>query len=84
MDKAVYKQLPKATQLPALVLIRDFNHVGTMTLCKQFRIFLDCIGDNFLMQMLKRPNKGNILRDLCAQTGKNKWQMWSQIVAWEH
>lgn len=84
VDKAIYKQPPKATQFLALVRIRDFNCVSTMALCKQSRIFLACICDNFLMQMLDRQNKGNTLCDLCAQTGKNKRQMWPQIGSSDH
>lgn len=80
MGNTVYNQPPRATQFLALVLIRDFNYVGAMALCKQSKIFLACFGDNFLMQMLDRQNKGNTLRDLCAQTVKNKRQMWPQIV----
>lgn len=34
VDRAVYKLLPKATQLRALVFTGDFNHMGTMALCK--------------------------------------------------
>lgn len=64
-------------------ITRIVPHYSHMALCKQSRIFLDRMGDNFLMQILERTNKGNILCDLCTQTWKKKWQMWSQIVAWE-
>lgn len=66
VDKAVYKYLPRATQPPASVLNRGFNHVSSTALSKQSRIFLECVGDTFSMQMPERPNKGNTLRDLCA------------------
>ena len=65
----LYEQLAEAARSPALVLVGDFNFPD---ICweynraqkKQSRRFLECVEDNFLMQLVREPTRGAALLDL--------------------
>jgi len=64
-----YKRLAEVSQLLALVLMEDFN---LPDICwkyntaerKQSRRFLECVEDNFLMQLISEPTRGHASLDL--------------------
>nr|XP_048691935.1 uncharacterized protein LOC125630279 [Caretta caretta] len=69
MDEAFFRQLMEVTRLQALVLMGDFNHPdicweSNTAVHRQSRKFLESVGDNFLVQMLKEPIRGRALLDL--------------------
>ncbi|GAB0179991.1 hypothetical protein GRJ2_000464400 [Grus japonensis] len=59
-DEALYRQIGAASRSQALVLMGDFNHPD---ICwrdnaaerKQSRKFLECVDDNFLLQVIEEP-----------------------------
>ncbi|GAB0205636.1 hypothetical protein GRJ2_003029200 [Grus japonensis] len=61
-DEALYRQIGAASQSQALVLMGDFNHPD---ICwrdnaaehKQSRKFLECVNDNFLLQVIEEPTR---------------------------
>ncbi|PKU32130.1 dtw domain-containing protein 2 [Limosa lapponica baueri] len=66
-DAALYKQIGAASRSHTLVLMGDFNHPD---ICwkdntaghKKSRKFLECVNDNFLLQMIEEPmRKGTVL-----------------------
>ena len=62
-DELFYKQLAEAVQLPALVLMGDFNFPNicwkyNLAQKKQSRRFLEYMEDNFLMQLVRVPMRG--------------------------
>jgi len=69
VDEIFYKRLAKASQSLALVLVRDFN---LPDICwkyntaerNQSRRFLECVEDNFLMQLVSEPTRGGDSLDL--------------------
>jgi len=53
----------------ALVLVRDFNHPDICwkdhtVSCKRSRRLVESIDDNFLVQVVDRPTRGEVLLDL--------------------
>ena len=68
-DKAFCEQLAEVAQLPALILIGDFNFSD---ICwkyntaqrKQSKSFLVCVEDGFLTQLVREPTRGCALLDL--------------------
>ncbi|GAB0185700.1 hypothetical protein GRJ2_001035300 [Grus japonensis] len=68
-DEALYRQVGAASHSQALVLIGDFKHPNT---CwrgntaghKQSRRFLECIDDNFLLQVIEEPMRRGAMLDL--------------------
>ncbi|GAB0182655.1 hypothetical protein GRJ2_000730800 [Grus japonensis] len=68
-DEALYRQIGAASHSQALVLMGDFNHPG---ICwrdntarhKQSRRFLECIDENFLLQMTEEPRRRGAMLDL--------------------
>ncbi|GAB0208710.1 hypothetical protein GRJ2_003336700 [Grus japonensis] len=68
-DEALYRQIGAASHSQALVLMGDFNHPD---ICwrdntagqKQSRRFLECIDDNFLLQVIEEPMRRGALLDL--------------------
>ncbi|GAB0188484.1 hypothetical protein GRJ2_001313700 [Grus japonensis] len=68
-DKALYRQIGAASRSQALVLMGDFNHSN---ICwrdntarhKQSRRFLECIDDNFLLQVIEKPTRRGVMLDL--------------------
>ncbi|PKU46217.1 hypothetical protein llap_3441 [Limosa lapponica baueri] len=68
-DEVFYKQLAEVSQSPALVLVGDFN---LLDICwkyntaesRQARRFLECMEDNFLMQLVSEPTRGGSSLDL--------------------
>ncbi|TRZ07523.1 hypothetical protein HGM15179_019577, partial [Zosterops borbonicus] len=69
VDEALYRQIGAASHLQALVLMEDFNHLDVcwrenMAGHKQFRKFLKCVDDNFLLQVIKEPTRRSAVLDL--------------------
>ncbi|GAB0207575.1 mitochondrial enolase superfamily member 1 [Grus japonensis] len=68
-DEALYRQIGAASCSQALVLMGDFNHPD---ICwrdntaerKQSRKFLECVDDNFLLQMIEEPTRRGAMLDL--------------------
>ncbi|GAB0186934.1 hypothetical protein GRJ2_001158700 [Grus japonensis] len=68
-DEALYRQVGAASCSQALVLIGDFNYPN---ICwrdntvghKQSRRFLECIDDNFLLQVTEEPTRRGATLDL--------------------
>ncbi|GAB0178597.1 hypothetical protein GRJ2_000325000 [Grus japonensis] len=68
-DEALYRQIGAASRSQALVLMGDFNHPDicwrdNTAECKQSRKFLECINDNFLLQVIEEPTRGGAMLDL--------------------
>ncbi|TRZ18140.1 hypothetical protein HGM15179_008959 [Zosterops borbonicus] len=69
MDNLSYKQLENVSRSPVLVLADDFN---LSDICwelntaekRQSRTFLECMDDNFLLQMMSEPARGGTMLDL--------------------
>ncbi|PKU34212.1 dtw domain-containing protein 2 [Limosa lapponica baueri] len=68
-DEALYRQIGPASHSQALVLMGDFNHPD---ICwknnteghKQPRRFLECVDDNFLLQVIEEPMRRGATLDL--------------------
>ena len=68
VDEAVYRQIGAASRSQALVLMGDFNHPN---ICwrhnaaehKQSRKFLECVDDNFLLQVTEEPMRRGAMLD---------------------
>ncbi|GAB0205316.1 mitochondrial enolase superfamily member 1 [Grus japonensis] len=68
-DEALYRQIGAASRSHALVLMGDFNHPD---ICwrdnaaehKQSRKFLECVDDNFLLQVIEEPTRRGAMLDL--------------------
>ncbi|GAB0199646.1 hypothetical protein GRJ2_002430000 [Grus japonensis] len=68
-DEALYRQIGAASRSQALVLMGDFNHPD---ICwrdnaaerKQSRKFLECVDDNFLLQVTEEPTRRGAVLDL--------------------
>lgn len=77
VDEAFFRQSEKASQLQALVLVRDFNHPS---ICwkdntagqEQSRRLLERTEDYFLMRVISEPTRENALLDLLLT---NNWLM---------
>ena len=73
--QALYRQIGAASRSQALVLMGDFNHPG---ICwrdntarhNQPRRFLECIDDNFLLQVTEQPTRRGALLDLILTNNK--------------
>ena len=68
-DEVFYEQLAEAARSPALVLMGGFNFPDicweyNLAQKKQSRRFLECMEDNFLMQMIREPTRGAAPLDL--------------------
>ncbi|GAB0180450.1 hypothetical protein GRJ2_000510300 [Grus japonensis] len=73
-DDALYRQIGAASCSQALVLMGDFNHPDICSRDntaghKQSRRFLECIDDNFLLQVIEEPMRRGAMLDL-ALTNK--------------
>ncbi|XP_009959602.1 PREDICTED: TBC1 domain family member 4-like [Leptosomus discolor] len=69
MDEVFLLQLQEASHSQALFLLGDFNHPdiywkSSTASCRQSRRLLECIGDNFLSQVMDSPTRGDAIRDL--------------------
>jgi len=69
VDKCLYRQLGAASCSQALVLMWTFNHPNicwwdSTTGHKKSRRFLECVDDNFLLQMLEEPMRRGAMLDL--------------------
>ncbi|GAB0203333.1 hypothetical protein GRJ2_002798900 [Grus japonensis] len=68
-EEALYRQIGAASHSQALVLMGDFNHSD---ICwrdntaghKQSRRFLECVDDNFLLQVIEEPTRRGAMLDL--------------------
>ncbi|KAK4817029.1 hypothetical protein QYF61_026035 [Mycteria americana] len=68
-DEALYRHIGAASRSEALVLMGDFNHPG---ICwrdntaghNQFGRFLECVDDNFLLQVTEEPTRRDAMLDL--------------------
>ncbi|GAB0175856.1 hypothetical protein GRJ2_000050800 [Grus japonensis] len=68
-DEAPYRQIGAASRSQALVFMGDFNHPD---ICwrdnaaerKQSRKFLECVDENFLLQVIKEPTRRGAMLDL--------------------
>ncbi|GAB0195117.1 mitochondrial enolase superfamily member 1 [Grus japonensis] len=68
-DEAFYRQIGAASRSQALVLMGDFSHPD---ICwrdnaaerKQSRRFLECVDDNFLLQVTEEPMRRGAMLDL--------------------
>ncbi|GAB0204972.1 hypothetical protein GRJ2_002962800 [Grus japonensis] len=69
-DETLYRQIGAASRSQALVLMGDFNH--SEIICwrsnraghKQSRKFLECVDDNFLLQVTEEPTRRGAMLDL--------------------
>ncbi|GAB0186348.1 mitochondrial enolase superfamily member 1 [Grus japonensis] len=68
-DETLYRQIGTASRSQALVLMGDFSHPD---ICwrdnaaerKQSRKFLECVHDNFLLQVIEEPTRRGAMLDL--------------------
>jgi len=68
VDERLYKQLGEVSRSLPLVLVGDFNFPD---ICwnyntadrEQSRRFLECVGDNFLTQLVREPMRGSNILD---------------------
>ncbi|GAB0208302.1 hypothetical protein GRJ2_003295900 [Grus japonensis] len=75
VDEALYRQTGAASRSQALVLMGDFNHPdicwrGNTAGHKQSRKFLECIDDNFLLQVTEEPMRRGAMLDLVLTNKK--------------
>ncbi|PKU28257.1 dtw domain-containing protein 2 [Limosa lapponica baueri] len=69
VDETLYRQIGAASHSQTLVLMGDFNHPD---ICwrdntaghKKSRKFLECIDDNFLLQVMEEPTRKGAMLDL--------------------
>ena len=85
-DEVFYEQLAEAVQSPALVLMGYFNFPDicweyNIAQKKQSRRFLEYMGDNFLMQLVREPMRGAAPLDLLF-TEKVWWELWRSGLSW--
>ena len=69
IDKAYYKKLEVASRSWTLVLMGDFNHpdicwISNSARHVQSKQFLQCVEDNFLMQVVEELTRWGVLLDL--------------------
>jgi len=69
VDEALYKQIEAASCSQALVLMGDFRHhhvcwKDNTAGRKQSRRFLDCVVDNFLLQVIEESTRRGAMMDL--------------------
>ncbi|PKU34849.1 mitochondrial fission process protein 1 [Limosa lapponica baueri] len=69
IDEVFLLQLQEALHSQALVLLGHFNHPdicwkSSTVSCRQSRRFLECIGDNFLSQVIDSLTRGDAILDL--------------------
>ena len=62
VDKTLYKQLVEVSRSLPLVLVQDFNFPDICWIYntadrEQSRRFLECVGDNFLTQLVREPTR---------------------------
>ncbi|GAB0204290.1 hypothetical protein GRJ2_002894600 [Grus japonensis] len=68
-DETIYRQIGAASHSQALALMGDFNHLDicwrdNAAECKQSRKFLECVDDNFLLQVIEEPTRRGAMLDL--------------------
>ena len=69
VDKTLYRQLGEVSRSLPLVLMGDFNFPDICWIYntadrEQSQRFLECVGDNFLTQLVKEPTRGSKILDL--------------------
>jgi len=68
-DEVLYRQIGEASRSKALVLMGEFNHPD---ICwrdntaghRQARRFLECVADNFLLQVIEKPMRTGAMLEL--------------------
>lgn len=79
-DEAVYKQLAEVMQSLSLVPVGDFNLPDLCCKCstaqKNSRRCLDCVEDNFLAQLVRKPASESAPLDLLFTNTEDSWEMW--------
>ncbi|KAF1441782.1 hypothetical protein FQV07_0011647, partial [Pygoscelis papua] len=65
-DEALYRQIGAASHSQALVLMGDFNHPDTCWRDNTagHKWFLECVNDNFLLQVVEEPTRRGAVLDL--------------------
>ncbi|GAB0202744.1 hypothetical protein GRJ2_002740000 [Grus japonensis] len=68
-DEALCRQIGAASCSQALVLMGDFNHPDicwrdNAAECKEPKKFLECVDDNFLLQVIEEPTRRGAMLDL--------------------
>lgn len=86
VDKALLLQPQEVSRLQALVLMEDFNHPDicwqdNMVSCKRSRRLLESINDNFLVQVLDRPEVKHCW-NCCSPTWRRFLKILRMEVAW--
>lgn len=67
VDETLYKQIGAVSHSQNMVLIGDFNHpdicwMDNTAVHQKSKSFLECVGDNFLLQVVQEPTrKGGML-----------------------
>ena len=69
MNKTLYRQLGEVSRSLPLVLVGDFNFPD---ICRNYNTadreqsqrFLECVGDNFVTQLVKEATRGSKILDL--------------------
>ena len=67
VNEAFYKQLEVASRSQVLVLMGDFScpHICWIrNIARHVQVFLQCVEDNILMQVVEEPTRGRVLLDL--------------------
>ena len=69
VDKTLYRQLGEVSRSLPLVLVGDFNFPDICGIYntadrEQSQRFLECVGDDFLTQLVKEPTRGSKILDL--------------------
>ena len=65
VDKRLYKQLGEVSRSLPLVRVGDFNCWNYNTADReQSQRFLECVGDNFLTQLVREPMRGSNILEL--------------------
>jgi len=69
VDEGLYRQIGAASHSQTLVFTRDFKHPHICWRdntggCKQSRRFLECVDDNFLLQVIVEPTRRGAMLDV--------------------
>ena len=76
-----YRYVGEMSRSLALVLVGDLNLTDicwkyNVAERDQSRRFLECVGDNFLTQMVREPTREGALLDLLFVNRQDWWMMW--------
>ncbi len=84
-DEVFYEQLAEAARSLALVLMGDFNFSNicweyNIAQKKQSRWFLEYMGDNFLMQLVREPIRLNPYGLRSGEEPKRQTSRWASVI----